>query len=505
MADEVPSSRGVVRRGWMVVQTHSGDADAINQGARADLAEGVDGVRIDLGGLSTPDELGIALEDIAPGQVAALHQANLDWVASFLVWAGEATLSTHLELDPIGTLARSGSLPGGLEQSIRAAADLARRASTLPGVRVFGVDDAAWHERGADEAWCIAISAATAVAYLRALQSAGVQPDPGAIPLRQAMPTRFLRGVAKLRATRRVWARIAELIGTHTAPEQTATPARRELTTVDPWVNILRGTTAAFAGIVGGASRIDIPPYSGEAQARRLARNTQLVLRDESRLGHVADPAGGSLAIEALTDSLAHDAWRRFQQIEAAGGAVAAVSSGWLAEQLAPLREELLRRVRTRRAPILGVSRFPDLDEKRLPPAPGSRPAAPPLAQPYEALRTRDPAPVFIATLGPLAEHTARTGFGRELLAAGGLRAEVGEVEAHSGCSVALLSCANKRFGTEALEAITTLTRSGAAVWMLGSPPPNESALRAAGVRDFVFTGGDAIATLDAIWTEVQR
>ena len=128
-----------------------------------------------------------------------------------------------------------------------------------------------------------------------------------------------------------------------------------------------------------------------------------------------------------------------------------------------------------------------------------------PLARPS---RTR-------ATLGPLAEHTARTGFGRELVESGGFRAHVPDgvetpeqaVEAWRAAGsprLAVVSGADARFETEAVSAVRLLTEAGAAVWVLGKPRDHDAVLRAAGARDFLFTGGDALSTLTDFWTEVS-
>ncbi|MCB9675544.1 MAG: methylmalonyl-CoA mutase [Alphaproteobacteria bacterium] len=523
---ERPSSRGAARRGWSIVQTHAGDPADLAARIREDLEGGADGIRLDVSSL-TADALATALAGLPLDGVLELGNGDEHTAAALLRVASERGIEPRVDfgLDPVGRLARAGRITGSLESRVEASADLAGRLAA--GSRAFTVDDGVWHDAGADEATCIGLQAATGLAYVRAMEGRGMALDDafGQVAFRSAMSGRFLLGIAKLRAARRVWTRIAAACGVEATPFQTAVTCHRERTVRDPWVNILRGTTGAFAGIVGGADRVDVPPFAGGDEARRLARNTALVLRDEAHLGRVADPAGGSLAVEALTEALANAAWSTFQGIEAQGGIAAALRSGAVQAGIAKSRARLEDRVRHRKDAVLGVSRYPNLDEERLAPlhetgAQGSGPGetVEPLrpwrrAAAFEALRERAEAPVLLATLGPLAEHSARTGFGRELVEAGGLRAVVPDdvqtpeqaVEALGSARVAVISCADKRFATDAVDAAKRLTAAGAAVWMLGRPGEHEAALRAAGVRDFLFLGGDALATLDALWAEVQR
>ncbi|MEZ4322147.1 MAG: methylmalonyl-CoA mutase family protein [Myxococcota bacterium] len=523
----VPSSRGAPRRGWEIVQTYVGSPESAGRELHEDLQGGTAGVRLSL---DTPDRASFAVAldgvDLATLPVELAH-GTLASARALVEMATErgtppGPLRLDLGIDPYGTLATTGAFVDGPADVASFAARECGR-----GCRTYTLDDAVWHDAGADEAWCLALQLASGVQLLRDLDALGLHSEAAfaQVAFRCAMPGRFLLGIAKLRAQRRLWARIGEACSVDATASQTAAPAWREATVRDPWVNILRTTTAAFAGIVGGAERVDTAPFAAGDEARRLARNTQLVLRDEAHLGRVADPAGGSLALEALTEALAHAAWSRFQDLEREGGIEAALRNGRVQREIAASRDRLVARVRTRKAPILGVSRYPSLTEDRL--APAAHPVRPVaagpeidpvrpvrLAEPYEALREREPAPVYFATLGPLAEHTARTGFGRELVEAGGLQCVVPDgVEtaaqneaayAASGARVAVISAHDRRFAGEAVELANRLAGAGAAVWMLGKPGEHEATLRAAGVRDFLFLGGDALATLDALWTEVQ-
>ena len=167
---------------------------------------------------------------------------------------------------------------------------------------------------------------------------------------------------------RRVWARVGEACGV--AEDQRgvrthAVTSLRMFTREDPWVNVLRSTLAAFGASVGGADAITVLPYDTvlglpERLGRRLARNTQILLADESNVGRVTDPGGGSWYLESLTDQIADAVWSRFQEVERAGGAVRALADGLVHGWV----ERGRRRARageivTRRRPITGVSMFP--------------------------------------------------------------------------------------------------------------------------------------------------
>ncbi len=564
LTEAPPSSRGSgTHTGWAIAATYAGAPEAMAEAIEADVEGGVEVVRIDPRAFRGARDLASALRAARIDRTAvALHRATIG-DAALLVGVLQglrrdlAATRVDFGLDPIGTLAASGTSRGPVEQHLRAGADLARwSAEAMPSARAFLADATVYHDQGADEAWSIALAVATGLTYLRAMESEGMPLERafGAIELRQAIPGRFFLGIAKLRATRRVVARLAELCQVSGSWRQTAVPARREHCSRDLPVNILRNTGACFAAVVGGAHRIELPPHRPGAEGRRLARNTQLVLREEARLAAVADPAGGSYALETLTERLALRAWALLQQIERQGGLLAALQSGFIQDTIRASATRLDLEVRTRRHPLLGVSRYPDLDEPPPPPAedeelptavpgdlpPCSRfeellphalkaqrseltharvgpgfariPALPPcsLESPFVSMRQRadrDPRSVFLATLGPLREHSARTAFGRELLAAGGLRALENEsavtVEAileswrSSGTRAVLLSAADTRLPSEGAELVEALHREGAAVWCLGRPLPE---LEAAGARGFFAAGGDAVSFLLQLW-----
>ncbi|MZE69124.1 methylmalonyl-CoA mutase subunit beta, partial [Streptomyces sp. SID5789] len=246
----------------------------------------------------------------------------------------------NLGADPLGHEARTGT-----SYETEPVAELARLcAARHPGLRALTVDALPYHEAGGSAAQELGCSLATGLAYLRDLTAAGLDPAQALTQLEfryAATADQFLT-IAKLRAARRLWARVAEVCGAprQGAQLQHAVTSPVMMTRRDPWVNMLRTTVAALAAGTGGADAVTVLPFDHalglpDAFARRIARNTSTVLIEESHLTRVIDPAGGSWYVERLTDELAHAAWTFFQDIERAGGQAAALRSGTVGERLA--------------------------------------------------------------------------------------------------------------------------------------------------------------------------
>jgi methylmalonyl-CoA mutase len=285
-----------------------------------------------------------------------------------------------------------------------------------------------------------------------------------------------------------------------------AVTSRPMATRYDPWVNLLRTTVAAFAAGVGGADAITVLPFDirlgvPDAFGRRMARNISALLIEESQVAAVADPSAGAYAVELLTANLADAAWSRFQSIERSGGVLAALTGGSLRAAWSSTAERRRGQVATRRLPITGVSEFPDLAETLPVRAPWRpvQPEVPAWAVDFEAMRD-DPVAgtVFLATLGPIAEHSARAGFVTNLLAAGGVpvrsagRTDTVEdvLAAYSGESVVVVAGTDTAYATWGADVITALRSSGAGtVVSAGRPVPEVADL----VDDHVAVGQDVV------------
>ncbi|WP_029030580.1 methylmalonyl-CoA mutase subunit beta [Salinarimonas rosea] len=461
---QAPSARGF----GMSAQTVD-DLDAALEGVMLDLVH----LRLDAGG--------------AGRQAAAMLIALAERRGHAL-----ADLAIDLALDPIGAAAAAGrmSAPWEIvaERSAQTLSDLGARGF---GGRTFLADARPVHEAGASEAQELAFVLASGVAYLRALAAGGHGLDAArdALAFQLVADADEFLGIAKFRALRALWARVEEASGLVPRPIRLhAETAWRTTTRRDPWVNLLRATVATFSAGVGGADSLVVTPFTAalglpDAFARRVARNTQLVLLHESNLWRVADPAAGSGAFEGLTEALCEKAWALFQEIEAEGGIVESLRTGSLQERIRTTRAARDAAVARRKDAITGVSEFPFLDEKPVavamavddaphPAAPSeadaaAKPvaafadlvsaaaggatlarlsAAPPGvapvtlaplprrrdAEPYERLRDRSDAllaahgrrpAVFLANIGPLSAFNARAGFAANAFEAGGIAA----------------------------------------------------------------------------------
>jgi methylmalonyl-CoA mutase len=376
---------------------------------------------------------------------------------------------------------------------------------------------------------------------LRALEGAGLSLEDArsVIGFRVAVDADQFASICKLRALRRLWARVEESCGLQPFPAYIeAETAWRMMTRRDPYVNALRTTTAAFSAGVGGADAVVTLPFTQalglpDAQARRLARNAQLILIEESNLARVADPAAGAGGYEALTDALAQKSWTLFQEIEREGGADAALLDGPFAARVAQARQALQRDVARRKLPITGTSEYPNLAEtpvevlSALPTSFENGGVFPPmrLAEPFERLRdlsdealaqTGSRPRIFLATLGGAVAANPRVGFARALFEAGGFETiesgELSDAQAAakafkaSGTSLACLCGPDAAYEENATAFAKALADAGAAkVWLAGRPGANESALRGAGVTGFVFAGCAAVAALNDARAALQE
>lgn len=288
-----------------------------------------------------------------------------------------STVQGAFNADPLAYLVEQGQLPTSADEGLALQADLARwTVQNCPHVHAVGVNTSVYHNGGASAAQDLAYSLATAAAYLRNLTAAGLSIDQAATQLqfRIELGTQHFLAIAKLRAARRLWSRLLEACG---ASAQAATmrihsrTSNRVLTRRDPYVNILRNTTATFAGLVGGADAVTSVPFDTlvrlpEDASRRLARNTVLILQQEAHVQKVIDPAGGSWFLDSITNELAQTAWTHLQEVERLGGMLEALESGWVADQVAATHTARAKHFATRKQGITGVSEFPNIAEERL-------------------------------------------------------------------------------------------------------------------------------------------
>jgi methylmalonyl-CoA mutase len=499
-------------------------------GSPQTLARVLDGVYLDAG---IPIEFNLS----PPTRDAVRHFAALVKDRGI----APPTVDMRASINPIGGFAASGASPQPWTEMSKIFSGMVRELADQGFRGPFAVADGRIiHNAGGSEAQELAFAIASAVAYLRALEAAGVSLDAARamIYFRLSADADEFLTIAKFRAIRKLWARVEQVCGLTLKPVHVAAEtAWRMMTKRDPYVNMLRITIAVTAAGVGGADSITALPYTAalglpDASARRIARNMQLILLEESNLAKVADPAAGSGAIEHLTGKLCAAAWTQFQEIEATGGAWIALERGLVQKNVGGVRAEREKNVARRKDALTGTSNYPNLGETSPAVLDVARVAAPResggavtaeplprhrLAEPFEALRDASDAMLkktgtrpkaFLANLGKLSEFTARATFAKNFYEAGGIealgndgfndQAEMIAVFKASGAKLACLCSSDEIYEAQAADAAKALTAAGAVVHLAGRPGENEKNWTKAGAKAFIFTGCDVLSTLRA-------
>jgi methylmalonyl-CoA mutase len=497
----------------------------------------LDGIFIDAG-------ISIELEIGPQSRMAAIH------LAEFVKRKGivPAACDIRFGLDPIGACAVWGSSPYAWPEIVPAVTGAIKGLVAMGFRGPFAAADGRLiHASGGSEVQELVFVLATAVAYLRAIEGAGValEDAQNMIYARLSADADQFLTLAKFRALRLLWARVGQACGLAPKPLFiSAETAWRMLTRRDPYVNMLRATMATFSAGLAGANAITVLPHTQaaglpDAFARRLARNTQLILLEESNLAKVTDPAGGSGGIENLTQALCEAAWALFQEIEKAGGAFAALEQNLIQRKVAATRTMREQNIARRKDVLTGATKFPNLheayvaviDAKPIELAPYGEAkftfdalAPMRLAVPFEALRDRSDQilktqgrrpGVFLANLGSAADFTARATFAKSLFETGGIEAIDSEGFADptalaaafkaSGATLVCLCSSDKVYALQAEAAAKALQNAGAKhIYLAGRPGEHETALRSAGVNEFIFAGADALGVLREAYRRME-
>ncbi len=535
---------------WDIRQLYaSASPEQTNAAILEDLEGGATQIAVQV---AAPGQNGLKL-DSADDLDRALHGVALDlagvWfeaghgaatAASTLqeIWSnqgiGDDTAIGGFGSDPLGVMARTGENPLSLEQALAEMAGLAvQTRDRFPNVTAALVDARPYHDGGGSEAQELSCLCATTVAYLRAMEDAGLPPQDALAQMEFALAcdADLFANIAKLRAARALIARIADVSDASDALPGLrlhAMTSFRMFTRLDPHVNILRTTIASAAAALGGANSLTVLPFTyaigqPDAFARRIARNIQIILQEESLLGAVLDPAGGSWYVEDFTRNLAAKAWELFQGIEAQGGMAQALAKGAIQAMLAETANKRARDISLGNEEMTGVSSFPNLGEApveaephplpddledpaiTVEPIPLRRPA-----EPFETLRAASDAflktngkrpQIVTVTLGKASDFSARASYAESFFAAGGIEAVTVDSSGAYDKSVSPIACicsSDEVYENEATGAAKALKDAGAeSIYSVGRPAEFRKNLRQAGVDGFIHQGCDIIETLE--------
>ncbi len=483
---------------WHIAQrVIIGRKAATNDDILTDLAGGVSALMLDF---SETDAEAAQLDKLLDGVMLDIAPLSL---------ASASAESANAALDMLDNRGVA-DVPVFLNLSADQAAGLTKRIAARPSARLITANGAAYHAQGAGVPQELGWMLAEVTEGLRALEAAGMEPADALskITLTLAVDVDFFASLAKIRAARILFANIAAAIAApDSAPQIHAETSLRAFSDVDPWVNILRATSAAMGAGIAGVDMLTVAPCTATSATdntltRRIARNTQVILQEESHIGHVADAAGGSWYIEELTQQLAERGWAEFQKIEAAGGISAATQH--VERSLAESRAAFDKAVDSRAMPLVGVSEFPNLEEA---PLQSGRDSGYRLSAAYEHLRNaaqKAKPKVFLANIGEMASFTPRANFAANIYAAGGLHAVSGDggTEASviadafkkSNAKIAVICASDEDYDAHSDAVATALKAAGAThIALAGKPRDNND------IDAYCFAGCSALSFLQDI------
>ncbi|MGK8486231.1 methylmalonyl-CoA mutase family protein [Nocardia asiatica] len=531
-----------VHRGWFVsAQVTQRDAAAANREILSGLENGLSAIWLGAG------ERGVPVADLPAALAGLLFElAPLTLDAGGDVADAAAQVFTVLDGYPapdradirisLGAAPLTSQFAGLADIGRGEAVALAGQAARRPeAVRAITVDGTVFHDAGASDAQELGAAVAAGLAYLRALtESLDLADALGQLEFRFAATDDQFATIAKFRAARQLWARVAQVCGAPDfggAPQHAVTSAAM-MSQRDPWVNMLRTTLAAFGAGIGGADTVTVLPFDSalppgelgvsKSFADRMARNTQLLLLEESHLGHVLDPGAGSWYVEDLTAALAAKAWEFLQEIEAAGGYLAALESGLLAERVAATKAARDTDVAHRKTAVTGVNEFPNLAEQPLSEAARQTGRVARYGAAFEQLRDRSDAylaehgtrpKALLVPLGSVAEHNVRVTFIANLLASGGIESinpgpltedAVAAAATEAGAPIAVLCGSDARYGSEAGAVVERLRAAGVSTVLLAGAAKAVADLDDAQRPDgFLAARIDAVAALSGLLEKV--
>ncbi|MGB8492525.1 MAG: methylmalonyl-CoA mutase family protein [Bacteroidales bacterium] len=538
---------GTKRNSWLIRQdTDVDDYRDANSKAQYLTGKGVDslGFRIKDPGSVNEENLSLLLNGIDPvgtelnfsseGKAAEI----LDSLKNIIITTGAdpAELRGAVEADPLGRLMMNGTLCIPVEEGLDYLASLTQKAAYFPGFRNLQINGSNFTNAGSDCVQELAFSISMAVEYLSALGERGIEPGEAARKIRFSfgVGSGYFMEIAKLRAARILWSVVAEAFNNAKTDdfrmEIHCITSRFNTTIYDECINLLRTQTEAMSAVVGGADSLTVNPFDilsgGHRElSERLARNQQLILREEAYFDRVSDPAGGSYYIENLTSLVAENAWKLFVEIEEKGGFLANLRSRFIQTRLKETAAQRRQDIGRRKEILAGTNLYPDPAEKAavheyivdlvnnkafvkdlmVEPVRFSR-AAEEIEQVRSDVESAGIRPVvFMLTIGNKVMRRARSQFASGLFGCGGFRIidndgfvtpeEGVEGALRSGSDIVVICSSDEEYPVYAPEILRGL--DGKAIVVIAGNPQNREYLMSQGLENYIHVRSDLTETLE--------
>ncbi|MFY9115526.1 MAG: methylmalonyl-CoA mutase family protein [Bacteroidales bacterium] len=487
--------------------------DALNRGV-----ESV-GFRMKEDRVLSPEEMARLLDGVHVAVVElsfeGLTCARPGTFHSFIAWldslgAEAREVQARFSFDPVGDAFFKETQC--TQESLTTLAALVKAARTYKGIRLVDIPGYKWQNGGSGVVQELACSAALAQEYREVLTAGGLSEEEAAhtIHFHMGIGLHYFLEMAKFRAARILWDEYTKQdISLH------AVTSFWDQTAYDMYVNLLRGTTGAMSAAIAGVDSMEVLPFDsvltdGTEQSSRLARNIQIILKEEAGFNKVADPAAGSYYIENLTVSVLEEAKKMADEILAKGGFRKSGASGWVREQIRDTRERRSQRLASGRQVMVGINKYPDPLGKApeglydLPEEKWERASAP-----FEKMRLKteqaEKVPVvFLLTFGNLALCRARAQFASNFFGVAGFKVvdnnrfttvQAGVEAARASGADIVVACSSDEEYARAVPEIFNALGKQAIVTVAGEPACKED-LMAAGVTHFISVRSNLLETL---------
>nr|WP_321358697.1 methylmalonyl-CoA mutase family protein [uncultured Draconibacterium sp.] len=493
-------------------------------------------------GSVTKESLGVLLKDICL-EAAEVNLVcpcdNNNYAEAFAAYVAEGKwdndkVIASASLDPIGTFVLKGKLE---EDAVANLVPAVEAAKAVKNFRVIGVHGKFFANSGSSIAQELAFALAQGAEYLTQLTEAGVSVDDAAraIKFNMGISNNYFMEIAKLRAGRLLWSKIVEAYG----PECKCSAKmivhsetnRFNKTVYDPYVNMLRTQTEAMSATLGGAHSVTVLPFNAIYEettpfSERIARNQQILLKEESHFDKIADPSAGSYYIETLTEALADQAWELFLAVQEKGGFIAAFKEGFVQAEVKAMAADRDKKIAQRRENLLGTNQFPNFTEEMKADFDGSLFEAIDLteegaevetlkpyrgAQPFETLRyttdmyaRENKRPLaFMLTIGNLTFRKARAQFACNFFAVAGFdvqdnngfaTVEEGVVAAKAAGADIVVVCSSDDEYAEIAPAVAE--QLGEEILVVAGAPACADELKAKGITNFIHVKSNILEEL---------